>query len=79
MLTTIRSKLLVILLAFVVVTLTSSIIVFNYFEKNKDSIAKITEKTENAHLLLLKDIKVIHEFLKMKLLILCSFKRRKVS
>lgn len=62
MLTTIRSKLLVILLAFVVVTLTSSIIVFNYFEKNKDSIAKITEKTENAHLLLLKDIKVIHEF-----------------
>lgn len=62
MLTTIRSKLLVILLAFVVVTLISSIIVFNYFEKNKDSIAKITEKTENAHLLLLKDIKVIHEF-----------------
>ena len=62
MLTTIRSKLLVILLAFVLVTLISSIIVFNYFEKSKDSIAKITEKTENAHLLLLKDIKVIHEF-----------------
>jgi signal transduction histidine kinase len=62
MFTTIRSKLLVIFLSFVLVTVITSIIVFNYFEKNKDSLSRITEKAENTHVLLLKDLKVIHDF-----------------
>ncbi|MBA2611207.1 MAG: HAMP domain-containing histidine kinase [Bacteroidetes bacterium] len=59
---TIRSKLLAILLLFVMVTVTTSVIIFDYFEKNKDALSNITQKAENTHVLLLKDIKVTHEF-----------------
>ncbi len=39
-----------------------SVIVFGYFESNKNSLSNITQSAENAHVLLLKDIKVTHEF-----------------
>lgn len=62
MFTTIRAKLLFILLLFVLITIITSIIVFNYFEKNKDSLSDITQRAEKTHILLLKDIKVTHDF-----------------
>jgi len=62
MFTTVRSKLLAIFLLFVLVTLGTSVLVFNYFQKKKDSLFQITDKTENAHVLLLKDIKLTHDF-----------------
>jgi len=62
MFTTIRSKLLAILLLFVLITVITSIVIFNYFEKNKDSLSNITQSAERTHVLLLKDIKITHEF-----------------
>lgn len=59
---TIRSKLLVILLIFALTTFIASVVAFSYFEKSKASLSEITERVENTHLLLLKDIKVTHEF-----------------
>ncbi|MDP1801792.1 MAG: HAMP domain-containing sensor histidine kinase [Bacteroidota bacterium] len=62
MFNTIRSKLLAIFLLFVLITVITSVIIFNYFEKNKDSLSNITQNAESTHILLLKDIKVTHEF-----------------
>ena len=62
MFTTIRRKLLVILLLFVVTTIVMSVVVFNYFEKNKRSITSITQNAESTHVTLLQDIKLTHEF-----------------
>lgn len=59
---TVRSKLLVILLLFVMVTIGMSAFVFNYFQKKKHSVSRITEKIEATHLLLLKDMNVLHNF-----------------
>ena len=59
---TIRARLLTILLAFVIVTVISSIVAFNYYENKKDSLSGITQKAENTHILLLKDIKTMHDF-----------------
>ena len=63
MFNTIRAQLLLILLLFIAVTLAASITLFNYFEKNKDSLSDITQKAERVHLLLLKDINISHDFI----------------
>lgn len=63
MFNTIRAQLLLILLLFIAVTLVASITLFNYFEKNKDSLSDITQKAERVHLLLLKDINISHDFI----------------
>ncbi len=62
MFTTIRAQLLSVLLLFVIITVSMSVLVFNYFEKNKLSITSITQKVEGTHVTLLKDIKLTHEF-----------------
>ncbi len=62
MLTTIRSRLLALLLLFVLITVAASVITFNYFEKTKASLSAVTHKAEHAHTLLLKDMQVTHDF-----------------
>jgi len=62
MITTIRAKLLAILLLFVLITIITSFTAFSYFEKKKDSLSDITKRAEKTHILLLTDIKVTHEF-----------------
>ncbi|MES2133922.1 MAG: HAMP domain-containing sensor histidine kinase [Bacteroidota bacterium] len=59
---TIRTKLLVILLSFILTTIIMSVVVFSYFQSNKDSLSHITQSAEKTHVLLLKDIKITHEF-----------------
>lgn len=63
MFNTIRKQLLVILLAFIVTTLITSLTLFNYFEKSKDSLSGITLKAEKIHLLLQQDINISHRFI----------------
>ena len=60
---TIRTKLLAVLLLFGLISIIISVLTFKYFEKNKDTLSGITGKAEKIHILLLKDLKVIHEFL----------------
>jgi signal transduction histidine kinase len=59
---TIRTKLLFILVSFILVTITLSVVTFYYYQNNKQSLAGITKEAERAHVLLLKDIKTTHEF-----------------
>lgn len=63
MFNTIRKQLLVILLLFIITTLIASLTLFNYFEKNKDSLSGITLKAEKIHLLLQQDINISHGFI----------------
>jgi signal transduction histidine kinase len=58
---TIKGRLLAVLLSFVLVTLTVAVVAHSYFVKNKDSLSEISQKIENVHLLLLRDIKLVHE------------------
>jgi signal transduction histidine kinase len=58
---TIKGRLLAVLLSFVLVTLTVAVVAYSYFVKNKDSLSEISQKIENVHLLLLRDIKLVHE------------------
>jgi signal transduction histidine kinase len=62
MLTTIRSKLLTILLLFILVTLIASALVFTYYQRSKDALSKITHQAETTHALLLKDMQVTRDF-----------------
>lgn len=59
----IRTQLLVVLIAFILVTLVASLTLFNYFEKSKDSLSGITLKAEKIHLLLQQDINISHAFI----------------
>ncbi len=74
---TIRTKLLAILLLFVLITIITTITVFNYFEKNKDSLSDITQQAEKTHVLLLKDIKLTHEFFENETINPAFFESRK--
>jgi signal transduction histidine kinase len=59
---TIRTKLLFILVSFILVTITLSVVTFYYYQNSKQSLSGITREAEHAHVLLLKDIKTTHEF-----------------
>lgn len=59
---TIRSKLLILFLLFVLTTVITSVFLFNYYEKNKASILSISQKAGKIHLLLLKDINITRDF-----------------
>lgn len=62
MFTTIREKLLVTFLLFISVTIVSSILVFDYFLKSRDSLTEITQRFESTYILLLEDAKVMNSF-----------------
>lgn len=62
MFTTIRARLLFLLLSTVFVTVITSLIAIDHFTRKKDSLSLVTRGIENTHVLLLKDIKIIHEF-----------------
>ena len=62
MFTTIKTKLLVILLLFALITVFTTVILFNYYQKSRNSISSITQKAERTHLYLLNGIKISHEF-----------------
>jgi signal transduction histidine kinase len=59
---TLRSRLLAILISFTCCIIAISVASFRYFEYNKDSLSEVTQKIEKTHLLLLKDINVMHNF-----------------
>jgi signal transduction histidine kinase len=59
---TLRSRLLAILLAFAFSIIIVSVVSFRFFVYTKDSLSEVTEKIKNTHVLLLKDIKVLHDF-----------------
>jgi signal transduction histidine kinase len=77
MITTIRAKLLAILLLFVLITIITSFTAFSYFEKKKDSLSDITKRAEKTHILLLTDIKVTHEFFENETINPLFFETRK--
>ena len=62
MFTTIRKQLLTILLSFGFVTILLSIVLFEYYERNKDSLSGITIQAEKTNLHLVQAINVMHEF-----------------
>jgi signal transduction histidine kinase len=59
---TIKGKVLSVLLAFIFITMLTSLFTFNYFIKHKELITDIGQQTENLHSLLLQDMNTIHEF-----------------
>ncbi|HOZ86727.1 MAG TPA: HAMP domain-containing sensor histidine kinase [Bacteroidia bacterium] len=59
---TIKGKVLSVLLAFIFITMLTSLATFNYFIKQKELITDIGQKTETLHTLLLQDMNTIHEF-----------------
>ncbi|MES2678794.1 MAG: HAMP domain-containing sensor histidine kinase [Bacteroidota bacterium] len=59
---TIKGKVLSVLLAFIFITILTSLTAFNYFIKHKELITDIGQKTETIHSLLLQDMNTIHEF-----------------
>ncbi|PBQ34494.1 hypothetical protein CNR22_22840 [Sphingobacteriaceae bacterium] len=59
----IRKQLISILLLFGFITIFVSVVIFSYYEKNKDSLYEITKQAEKTHFLLIKDLTIMHEFI----------------
>jgi adenylate cyclase len=59
---TIRLQLLSIILVFALLTTVSTVVIFTYFMNSRDTVLGISQKTKTAYILLLEDVKVMHDF-----------------